>query len=110
MADLVSVPQVFAQVEYDIAAIDRAAQAFTQVEYDIAAIDRAAQAFTQVEYDIAAIDRAAQAFVQVEYFSETDLPAAPTGLAIVAGWSKNTVSWNPVTGAISYNIYWSNTR
>src|SRR3990172_2264022 len=67
------------------------------------------QVYGQVEYDLAANDAVSEAFAQVEYFSNADLPAAPTGLAVVAGWSKNTVSWNSVAGAVSYNIYWSNT-
>ena len=35
------------------------------------------------------------------------LPAAPTGVAAVGGNEQVTVSWSPVTGATSYNLYWS---
>ena len=34
-------------------------------------------------------------------------PSAPTGVAALAGSAQVTVSWNPVSGATSYNIYWS---
>ncbi len=85
------------------------AQAFAQVEYELDPKESAPQVFAQVEYELAPKDSVPQAFAQVEYFTESDLPGAPTGLSVVSGWSKNTVSWNPVTGAISYNIYWSNT-
>ena len=33
-------------------------------------------------------------------------PAAPTNVSAVAGFEKNTISWDSVTGADSYNIYW----
>ena len=36
------------------------------------------------------------------------VPAAPTGVHAVAGDSQITLSWTAVTGATSYNIYWSN--
>jgi fibronectin type 3 domain-containing protein len=35
------------------------------------------------------------------------LPAAPTGTSATASSTTGTVSWSPVTGAASYNIYWS---
>ncbi len=34
-------------------------------------------------------------------------PAAPTGVTATAGAGQVTVSWNAVTGATSYNLYWS---
>lgn len=34
-------------------------------------------------------------------------PASPTNVAAVAGFRENIVSWSDVTGATSYNIYWS---
>ncbi len=36
-------------------------------------------------------------------------PPAPTGVAASAGYSSATISWDAVSGAISYNIYWSTT-
>ncbi len=36
------------------------------------------------------------------------LPAAPTGVMVkTTGSGQATISWNPVSGAQSYNIYWS---
>lgn len=37
------------------------------------------------------------------------VPAAPTGIAATAGDGKVTISWNAVSWATSYNIYWSAT-
>ena len=36
-------------------------------------------------------------------------PSAPAGVAATPGDTVNTVTWNAVTGATSYNIYWSTT-
>ncbi len=36
-------------------------------------------------------------------------PAAPTGVSATGGTKQATISWSPVTGATSYNIYWSKT-
>lgn len=36
-------------------------------------------------------------------------PSAPTGVAAVHGNGQVTVSWNTVSGATSYNLYWSAT-
>jgi fibronectin type 3 domain-containing protein len=35
-------------------------------------------------------------------------PYAPTEVSAVGGTNQETVSWNPVSGATSYNIYWTN--
>jgi len=35
-------------------------------------------------------------------------PAAPTGITATGGTKQVTISWSSVTGATSYNIYWSN--
>jgi fibronectin type 3 domain-containing protein len=37
----------------------------------------------------------------------TAVPAAPTGVAATAGESQVTISWDSVSDATSYNIYWS---
>ncbi len=34
---------------------------------------------------------------------------APVNVVATAGTSQNTISWNPVTNATSYNLYWSTT-
>lgn len=41
--------------------------------------------------------------------SNPTFPAAPTGLLVANGSGKNNVSWNAVSGATSYNLYWSTT-
>lgn len=35
------------------------------------------------------------------------VPAAPTGITATGGDTQVTVSWSAVTGAVSYNVYWS---
>jgi hypothetical protein len=37
------------------------------------------------------------------------IPTAPTGVAATSGNNQVTISWMPVAGATSYNIYWSTT-
>lgn len=37
----------------------------------------------------------------------TTPPSAPTSVIAVAGSLSNTLSWGPVTGANSFNLYWS---
>ena len=37
------------------------------------------------------------------------VPPAPSSVTLTAGDSQVNVSWSPVNGATSYNIYWSNT-
>ncbi len=37
------------------------------------------------------------------------VPAAPTNVQAVGGDGQVTISWSPVSGAYSYNIYWSTT-
>jgi Fibronectin type III domain len=41
--------------------------------------------------------------------TNNSVPAAPTGVQAVADNGKITISWTAVTGATSYNIYWSMT-
>lgn len=43
----------------------------------------------------------------VETFSSSDIPV-PNGVFTAAGTNQATISWNTVTGATSYNLYWSN--
>ncbi len=37
------------------------------------------------------------------------IPAAPTGVSAAGGTKQATLSWTAVTGASSYNLYWSTT-
>ena len=39
---------------------------------------------------------------------QVSAPSAPTGVGAVAGNAQVTVSWSAVSGATSYNLYWSN--
>ncbi len=39
-------------------------------------------------------------------WSFTTQPPAPTGVSVSAGNEQVTISWNAVSGALSYNIYW----
>ena len=39
----------------------------------------------------------------------TSGPSAPTGVQATGGNAQVTISWSPVTGATSYNVYWSTT-
>ncbi|KAB0670402.1 hypothetical protein F6V30_09630 [Oryzomonas sagensis] len=36
------------------------------------------------------------------------VPASPPGISATSGTNQATVSWSPVSGATSYNIYWTN--
>lgn len=42
--------------------------------------------------------------------SAAQAPAAPTGVSATSGNTQVTISWSPVTGANSYNVYWSTTN
>ena len=90
MADQVTVSQVIVQAEHEPTPQAAVSQEVVQTEYGIT---------PQVAVS--------QAVGQIEYLIQEQLPAAPTGVSVVSGWSKNTVTWNPVTGADSYNLYWA---
>lgn len=36
------------------------------------------------------------------------VPAKPTGVSALSGTNQAIITWNPVSGATSYNIYWTN--
>ena len=42
-----------------------------------------------------------------DYLLGATTPNAPAGVSAAAGNVQTTISWNPVLGATSYNIYWS---
>src|SRR3990170_4060592 len=83
-------------------------QVVVQAEYEIDSLVTVGQVVVQAEYEIDSLVAVGQVIAQAEYFPDTELPAAPTGVSVSPGWSKNTISWNSVTGATSYNLYWSN--
>ena len=41
--------------------------------------------------------------------SAAPTPAAPTGVTATPGNGRVTIAWTAITGATSYNVYWSNT-
>jgi len=47
--------------------------------------------------------------VEVNATPQVPDPSAPTGVAASPGDTQVTVSWDPVSGADSYNLYWSPT-
>ncbi len=54
-------------------------------------------------------ESAAPAEVSATPAAPVAVPAAPAGVTAVPGDGQVTISWNPVPGATSYNIYWSTT-
>lgn len=38
---------------------------------------------------------------------QATVAGVPSGMTATAGYARNTVSWNAITGATSYNLYWS---
>jgi alpha-tubulin suppressor-like RCC1 family protein/fibronectin type 3 domain-containing protein len=46
---------------------------------------------------------------QVGATPQVTAPGAPTGVTATTGDTQITISWNAVTGASSYNLYWSTT-
>ena len=38
-----------------------------------------------------------------------DMPSAPTNAVVVAGDQKVTITWDSVTNATAYNLYWADT-
>ncbi len=64
-------------------------------------------------YKIRAYNLAGDSSYSSESCATTDAagsaPSAPTGISATAGDGQATISWNAVSGATSYNIYWSTT-
>jgi fibronectin type 3 domain-containing protein len=44
---------------------------------------------------------------QASALTSADIPAAPTGVSASGGNNQTSVSWGAVSGATTYNIYWS---
>ena len=65
-------------------------------------------------YIVTAVNSAGESSASSEVSATTNappvsVPAAPTGVVAVGGTKAVTVSWNAVSGATSYNVYWSTT-
>jgi len=46
---------------------------------------------------------------ELSFTTTTGIPSTPTGISAVSGNSQATISWNSVSDAAAYNIYWSTT-
>ena len=71
-------------------------------------------ASTSYFYVVTAVNSAGESPASSEVSATTNpppvaVPAAPTGVVAVGGTKQVTISWNPVSGATSYNLYWSTT-
>lgn len=69
-------------------------------------------AATTYYYVVTAVNAAGESAQSTQVSASTSSPAvlpAPTGTAAVAGDGQVSISWNAVTGATSYNLYWSTT-
>jgi hypothetical protein len=71
---------------------------------------------TTYYYIVTAVNNAGEGDPSVQVAARTldsmpapTLPSAPTGVSATGGANQVTVSWSLVTGASSYNIYWSTT-
>jgi hypothetical protein len=62
-----------------------------------------------VTYTVTAADSSTQAYTVTVTGGGGTAPAAPTGVTATPGNGQVTISWNAVSGATSYNIYWSTT-
>jgi fibronectin type 3 domain-containing protein len=62
-------------------------------------------------YVVTAVNSAGESAASAEASAKPmpPIPAAPSGVTATAGDGQITVAWSPVSGATSYNIYWSNT-
>lgn len=66
---------------------------------------------TPYYYVVTAVNDSGESGLSAEVSATPQAPApgVPANVAITAGNGQNTISWTAVTGASSYNIYWSNT-
>jgi fibronectin type 3 domain-containing protein len=69
-------------------------------------------ASTAYFYIVTAVNSAGESIASSQVSATTNpppiaVPAAPTGVVAVGGTKQVTVSWNAVSGATSYNLYWS---
>jgi len=65
-------------------------------------------------YVVTAVNSAGESTASSEVSATTNpppvaVPAAPTGVVATGGTKAVTISWNAVSGATSYNVYWSTT-
>lgn len=77
-------------------------------------VDTGRAASTAYFYIVTAVNSAGESGPSVEVNATTNAPAAvippaPTGVAAVGGAKQVTVTWNAVSTATSYKLYWSTT-
>ena len=71
---------------------------------------------TTYYYIVTAVNSAGEGAASIQVAATTlavvptpTAPAAPTGVTAAGGANQATITWPAVTGAASYNIYWSTT-
>ncbi|HEY6872691.1 MAG TPA: fibronectin type III domain-containing protein [Geobacteraceae bacterium] len=63
---------------------------------------------TTYYYMVTAVNSAGESLPSSQVFAWTNsLPTAPTMVVATGGVGQVTLTWNPVPGATSYNLYWS---
>jgi len=80
------------------------------------AVQAGLTAGTTYYYIVTAVNSAGEGAASVQVAATTlpvvpnpTAPAAPAGITAVGGANQATISWPAVTGAASYNVYWSTT-
>jgi len=72
--------------------------------------DTGLAAGTAYTYTVKAVDSAMNYSLESNSSSATTqpgIPSSPAGIVATAGDGQATISWNAVSGATSYNLYWS---
>ncbi len=77
-------------------------------------VDTGLNASTAYFYIVTAMNSAGESGPSVQVTATTNapravVPPAPTGVTAIGGAKQVTVSWNAVSSATSYNLYWSTT-
>ncbi|KAB0671738.1 hypothetical protein F6V30_03935 [Oryzomonas sagensis] len=75
-------------------------------------VQTALSAGTTYYYIVTAVNSVGESTASAQASATTNaappaVPTAPTGVAATGGTNQMTVSWSAVSGATSYNIYWS---
>ena len=87
--------------------IDTKGNMVIPVVYDMAYDFSDGLALVEVNGKLGFIDTKGTQYWEVAQSQTSSVPPAPTGVTATAGEGKITISWNAVSDATSYNIYWS---